>query len=73
VWSANCGAPHYAIQNIHTNNLVGKPKRKTPFRRPRCRREDNIKITTKGVVCDSVDWIQAAQDLVHSWAFLKWY
>jgi hypothetical protein len=36
--------------------LVGEPEEKRPLGRPRCRRENNIKIDL------SMDWIDLAQD-----------
>jgi hypothetical protein len=41
---------------------VGKPERKRPLRRPRCRWEDNIKADLQKVGCKGVDWIELAQD-----------
>jgi hypothetical protein len=38
--------------------LVGKPKRKRPLGRQRCRREDNI----QKVEHEGMDWIEVAQD-----------
>jgi hypothetical protein len=37
--------------------LVGKPEGKRPLRRPRCRKEDNIKIDLGEVELEGVDWI----------------
>jgi hypothetical protein len=42
--------------------LVGKPERKRPLGRPRCRWEDNIKVDLQEVRCGSMDWIELAQD-----------
>jgi len=42
--------------------LVGKPEGKRPLGRPRRRREDNIKMDLKEVVCGCTDWIELAQD-----------
>ena len=42
--------------------LVGKPKGKRPFGRPRCRWEDNIEMYLQEVGCEVVDWIEMAQD-----------
>jgi len=38
--------------------LVGKPERKRPFGRPRCRWEDNIKMDLQEVGCGGMDWIE---------------
>ena len=40
--------------------LVGKPKRKRPFGRLRCRWEDNIKMDLREVGYDVRDWIDLA-------------
>jgi hypothetical protein len=42
--------------------LVGKPERKRPLGRPRCRWDDNIRIDLQEVGCGCVDWIGLAQD-----------
>jgi hypothetical protein len=42
--------------------LVGKPKRKRTFGRPRFRWEDNIKMDSQEVECGDMDWIELAQD-----------
>ena len=42
--------------------LVGKPERKRPLGRPRCRCEDNIKMYLTEVECGGMDWIELAQD-----------
>jgi hypothetical protein len=34
---------------------VGKPERKRPFGRTRCRWEDDIKVDHEGVWCDGVE------------------
>ena len=41
--------------------LVGKPERKRPLGRPRCRWEDNIKMDMQEVQCGSMDWIELNQ------------
>ena len=41
--------------------LVGKPERKRPLGRPRCRWVDNIRLNLQEVGCEYVDWIGLAQ------------
>jgi len=41
--------------------LVGKPERKTPLGRHRCRWEDNIKMDLQEVGCGGMDWIELVQ------------
>ena len=41
--------------------LVGKPKGRRPFGRPRHRWEDNNKIDLQEVGCEGIDWIELAQ------------
>jgi hypothetical protein len=40
--------------------LVGKPEGQRPLGRPRCRREDNIKVDLQKVGCGGMDWIELA-------------
>jgi len=42
--------------------LVGKPEGKRPLGRPRCRRDDNIKMYLQVFVCGGMGWIELAQD-----------
>ena len=42
--------------------LVGRPEGKRPLRRPGRRWEDNIKMDIQEVGCESMDWIDLAQD-----------
>jgi hypothetical protein len=42
--------------------LVGQPEGKTPLGRPRCRREDNIKINRREIGLEGLNWIHLAQD-----------
>jgi len=42
--------------------LVGKPEGKRSLRRPRSRKEDNIKMDFQEVGCGSVDWVELVQD-----------
>jgi len=41
---------------------VGKPEGKRQFGRPRRKWEDNIKIDLQDVGCESMDWIDLAQN-----------
>ena len=49
---------------------MGKPERKRPLARPRCRWEDNIKMDLKEVGCGVMDWIELAQERDRSRAFV---
>jgi hypothetical protein len=42
--------------------LVGKPERKRPLGRPRCRWEDGIRMDLREIGLRGVDWIRLAQD-----------
>jgi len=42
--------------------LVGKPERKMPLERPRCRWKDNIKMDLQEVECVVMEWFELAQD-----------
>jgi hypothetical protein len=46
--------------------LVGKPERKRPLGRPRCRCVDGIKMDLVEIGWSGVDWIGLAQDR-YSW------
>jgi hypothetical protein len=45
--------------------LFGIPEGKRSVGRNRCRGGDNIKMHLKELVCESVKWIQLAQDRIH--------
>jgi hypothetical protein len=51
--------------------LVGKPERKRPMGRPRCRWEDNIKIDRQEMGCGCMGWIGLAQDRDRWWALVN--
>jgi len=42
--------------------LVGKPERRRPLGRPRCRWVDKIRMDLQEVGCGCMDWIGLAQD-----------
>jgi hypothetical protein len=44
--------------------LVGRPERKRPLGRPRCKWEDNIKMDLREIGIDVANWIQLVQDRV---------
>ena len=48
---------------------MGKPEGKIPFRKPRRRWEDYIKIDLQEMTCGGMDWIQLAQNR-DSWLVL---
>jgi hypothetical protein len=41
---------------------VGKPEGKRPWRRCKCRWEDNIEVHFREIGLDGMDWIDLAQD-----------
>jgi hypothetical protein len=49
--------------------LMGKPERKRPLGRPRCRWVDNIKIGLREIGWSGMDWIDLAQHR-HQWRTL---
>jgi hypothetical protein len=51
--------------------LVGKPERKRPFERPRCRWQNGIKWTLERLVWGDVEWINLAQDRDRWWALVN--
>jgi hypothetical protein len=51
--------------------LVGKPDRKRPLGRHRCKWENSFKITVLEVRCGSMDWIDVAQDRERWWALVN--
>jgi hypothetical protein len=48
------------VRNVH-KILIRIPEGKGPFRIPRCRWEDNIKVDIKGTAFDNMDCIHLAQ------------
>jgi hypothetical protein len=51
--------------------LVGRPERKRPLGRPRCRWEDNIKTDLREIEIDGANWIRLDQDRVHWRTFVN--
>jgi hypothetical protein len=51
-------------------DLVGKPTGKRPLGRPRCRRENNIKMDLQEVGYGGTYWIDLAQDKNRWWALV---
>jgi len=51
--------------------LVVKPEQKRPLGRPRSRWEDSIKLGIQKVDCESVDWLELAQDRYRWRAFVN--
>jgi hypothetical protein len=51
--------------------LVGKPEGMRLLERTRRRWEDSIKMDIKEIGCESVDWIQCAQDRFEWWAVVN--
>jgi hypothetical protein len=51
--------------------LVGKPERKRPLGRPRCRWVDNIKMDLRKIVLDDMDWFDVAEDRDQWWAVVN--
>jgi hypothetical protein len=51
--------------------LAGRPERKRPLGRLRCRWEDNIKLDLREIGIDGANWIRLAQDGVQWGDFLK--
>ena len=50
---------------------MGKPEGKGPLRRPRNRREVDIKMDLQEVGCGSMDWIELAQVSCKCWALVS--
>jgi hypothetical protein len=52
-------------------DLVGRPEGRRPLGRPKCRRDDDIKIDLKAVACDGGEWIQMTQGKDEWWTVVK--
>jgi hypothetical protein len=50
---------------------VGRPERRIPLRRPRCRWEENIRMDLQEVGWGGVDWIGLSQDKYREWALVN--
>ena len=61
-WAGNVARITEKINRI----LVGRRGReeRRPFRKPGCRWGDNIKMDIKELACDSMYWINVAEDIV---------
>jgi len=53
---------HVWGEERHIQVLVGKSEGKRPLGRPRHRLEGNIEMDLQEVGCESMDWIELAQD-----------
>jgi hypothetical protein len=53
------------------NILIGRPEGRRPLGRPRCRREDNIKMDLREIGFGDVDWIHWAQGRDRWWALVN--
>jgi hypothetical protein len=49
------------MRNVY-NILVGKPERKRPLGRPRCRWEDHIRMNLREIGWEGVEWMHLVQD-----------
>jgi hypothetical protein len=51
--------------------LVGRPERRIPFKRPRRRCEENIRMDLQEVRWGGMDWIAVCQDRYRDWALVR--
>jgi hypothetical protein len=51
--------------------LIGKPEGKTPLEKLRRRWKDNTRLVLREIVCDKMDWVKLARDMVHWRAVVK--
>jgi hypothetical protein len=51
------------MRNAH-KIMARKPEEKRPLRRPRCRREDNIRVDLRAIGWEGVDWIGTSGGLL---------
>jgi hypothetical protein len=66
-WEGHGGGEGRGVYRI----LVGRPEGKRPLGRPRCRREDNIKMDLRKIGIDGANWIRLAKDNVQWRAFVS--
>ena len=60
-----------AAHVVHLGERRGKPEGERSLGRPRCRREDNIKMNLQEMGCGGTDWIKLAQDWGRCWALVN--
>jgi hypothetical protein len=53
------------------NILDGIPDGKRPFRRPRCRWQDNIRMDLREVWWEGMEWTHLAQNRKKQWALVN--
>jgi hypothetical protein len=61
---------HGDVRNVY-NILVEEYEGKRPFRRPRCRLEDNIRMDLREIGWQYVDWMYMVQDRNKWQAFMN--
>jgi hypothetical protein len=58
------------MRNAYTI-LVGKPVKKRPLGRPRCKWDDNIRTDLREAGLEGADWKHLAHDRDHWWAVVN--
>jgi hypothetical protein len=51
--------------------VVGKPEGKRSLGRPKCKKEDDIKMDFREIGCEGVGWIHLAQERNRWWTFVN--